>query len=425
MEEISQRIIDFNRDRLPGLVQLKYEAMTENLFRFYRGTNHAFYEDLVKTDVIPFSPTTWISGDLHLENFGTYKSDNRLVYFDLNDFDEAVLAPATWELVRIITSIFIAFETLQIDQKKALNMAQLFIKTYANKLAAGRPDYIEPQTAKGIVQEFLTAVSKRKQKEILEKRTELKKKKLEVLSDDPRHFSLTKDLKEALFQHITDWLKNNGDSPYNYKVTDAVFRFAGTGSLGLKRYAMLLKSLNENGEKYILLDMKQSTPSSLIPYTSIQQPLWKSESERIVTVQHIMQNRAPALLSTTIFQDEPFVIQEMQPVKDNINFKLIRKEYRNIYQVIDDMAMLTASSQLRSAGRQGSANADELIAFGKTDQWQENILNYAIDYAHQVKKYYILFLKDYKAGLLKPTTGSTPVKKAEALIVENVPGSHR
>ena len=111
-----------------------------------------------------------------------------------------------------------------------------------------------------------------------------------------------------------------------------------------------------------------------------------------------MQNRPPALLSTTIFQEESFVIQEMQPVKDSINFKLIKKEYRNIYQVIDDMAMLTASSQLRSSGRQGSANADELIAFGKNDQWQEPILKYAIDYAHEVKKYYIQFLKDFKTG---------------------------
>ncbi len=401
MESISQRILQFNSDRLVGVVELKYEAMAENLFRFYRGTNHIFYEDLMKADVMPFSPTAWISGDLHLENFGTYKSDNRLVYFDLNDFDEAILAPAVLELVRIITSIFIAFETLKIDQRRALNMAQLFIKTYAATLSAGKPNYIEPQTAKGIVCEFLTEVSKRKQKEILEKRTLLKKKKLEILSDDPRHFTLEPGLKKDLFAHITDWLKNNGDSPYNYKVTDAVFRVAGTSSLGIKRYALLLKSLNDKGEKYILLDMKQSKPSSLLPYLSIQQPVWKSEADRIVSIQHIMQNRPPALLSTTHFRNDPFVIQEMQPVKDNINFKLIKKEYRSIYQVIDDMAMLTASSQLRSAGRQGSANADELIAFGKNDQWQEAVLNYSINYAHEVKKYYLMFLKEMKGGAFK------------------------
>ncbi|MES1226977.1 MAG: DUF2252 family protein, partial [Bacteroidota bacterium] len=277
----------------------------------------------------------------------------------------------------------------------------LFLKTYAAKLSAGKPNYIEPQTAKGIVAEFLSAVSKRKQKLILAKRTILRKKKLEILLDDPRHFELKKDIKEALFNHIQTWLKNDGDSPYNYKVTDAVFRLAGTGSVGVKRYALLLKSLNATGEKYLLIDMKQSKPSSLLPYTNLPQPPWKTESERIVTIQQRMQNRPPALLSTTIFRGEEYVIQEMQPTKDSINFKLIKKEYRNIYQVIDDMAMLTASSQLRSSGRQGSANADELIAFGQNDQWQEAIIKYAIAYSIRVKKYYIQFLQDYKSGHLK------------------------
>jgi len=79
MDAVSRRIIEFNKDRIPGLLRLKYEAMAENLFRFYRGTNHVFYEDLANTDALPFSPASWIPGDLHLENSGTYKSDNRLV----------------------------------------------------------------------------------------------------------------------------------------------------------------------------------------------------------------------------------------------------------------------------------------------------------------------------------------------------------
>jgi len=383
------------------MVALKYEAMTENLFRFYRGANHLFYEDLKNAAPLPPSPLTWICGDLHLENFGSYKSDNRLVYFDLNDFDEAVLAPATWEIVRMVTSILVAFDSLNIEQKRALNLSRLFIKNYSAKLSTGKPDYLERQTAKGIVCEFLTKVSKRKQKDILAKKTVVKKNKLEILLDDPRHFEIKKSVRQELFQHITEWLKNDGDSPYNYKVMDAVFRLAGTGSVGVKRYAVLLKSLNKEGEKYLLLDMKQSIPSSLAQFVIEKQPIWSSEAERIVTIQRRMQNRPPALLSTTIFRDEPFVIQEMQPTKDSIDFKLIKKEYRNMYQVIDDMSMLTASAQLRSSGRQGSAITDELIAFGQNEDWQEAVLNYAVEYSLQVKKNYIQFLNDFKKGAFK------------------------
>ena len=415
MEEISRRITAFNNNRIPEMVQLKYEAMTENLFRFYRGTNHIFYEDLKRIDLLNNSPVVWVCGDLHLENFGSYKSDNRLVYFDLNDFDEAVLAPTSWELARIITSIFIAFESLQIEQKKALNLARLFIKTYSSKLASGKADYIEPKTAKGIVCEFLTAASKSKQKEILAKRTLLNKNKIEILLDDPRHFKLKKKLKKELFSHITEWLKNDGESPYNYEVRDAVFRLAGTGSVGVKRYAFLLKSLNKEGEKYLLIDMKQSTSSSLTPYLYIKQPSWNSDAERIVTIQRRMQNRPPALLSTTIFKDQSYVIQEMQPTKDSINFKVIKKQYRNMYQVIDDMALLTASSQLRSASQQGSATTDELIAFGKDETWQDSILNFAIEYSHQVKKDFIHFMNDHKTGVFKPNANMLVVNQDEIL----------
>ncbi len=54
--------------------------------------------------------------------------------------------------------------------------------------------------------------------------------------------------------------------------------------------------------------------------------------------------------------------------------------------VIHDMGMLTASAQLRSSGRQGSAIADELVAFGEDESWLEPLINYAKQYATIVKK---------------------------------------
>jgi len=138
MSKLSDRLIAFNKDLLPDMVQLKYEAMTENAFRFYRGTCHLFYQDLANAEALPLSPLVWICGDLHIENFGSYKGDNKLVYFDLNDFDEALLAPASYELARMVTSIFIAFESLDIGPEKALKMARLFVKTYCATLAKGK-----------------------------------------------------------------------------------------------------------------------------------------------------------------------------------------------------------------------------------------------------------------------------------------------
>ncbi len=122
MQQITERIFEFNRHSKVKLAAMKYELMSENAFRFFRGTCHIFYEDLVRAGPLPQSPICWICGDSHVENFGSYRGDNRLVYFDLNDFDEAMLAPVLWEIVRMITSMFLAFDTLEITDKEALHL---------------------------------------------------------------------------------------------------------------------------------------------------------------------------------------------------------------------------------------------------------------------------------------------------------------
>jgi uncharacterized protein (DUF2252 family) len=397
MATIYERIIAFNKDKLPEMVQYKYEAMAENVYCFYRGTCHLFYEDLGKTNNLPASPHTWICGDLHLENFGSYKADNRLVYFDLNDFDEALLAPCIWEIARMATSIFIAFENLEIEEEKAVKMAQLFLKNYSSTLVKGKAISIDPRTAKGIICTFLEHVERRKQKDLLKKRTTARKHKLWLSLNHEKHFQVKKPLKKALAAHINEWIKTSNDGPYNFKFVDCIFRLAGTGSVGVKRYLFLLKSLNTKN-KYLLLDMKQAMPSSLQPYVTIKQPKWQSEADRVIQVQQRMQNISAALLGTTMFKGDSFVLQEMQPTEDRINFELIKDRYRDIYQVIDDMALLTASSQLRCSGRQGSAIADKLISFGQNNAWQDEVLNYAVKYAKQVKKDYQEYMKAYKDG---------------------------
>src|SRR3569833_1923918 len=147
MSDLAERLRLFNKPLLPEMVQLKYEAMAENHFCFFRGTCHLFYEDLAAAKPLPLSPLAWICGDLHLENFGSFRGENGLVYFDLNDFDEAVLAPAAYEVVRLATSIFVAFDALDIEPEKALKMAQLYVRSYCNTLKNAKAISIDPRIA--------------------------------------------------------------------------------------------------------------------------------------------------------------------------------------------------------------------------------------------------------------------------------------
>ncbi|RBQ11709.1 DUF2252 domain-containing protein [Pedobacter miscanthi] len=397
MSTRSENIKSFNRNRVHEMLELKYEAMKENAFRFYRGTCGLFYERLSQLKSIPKSPVGWICGDLHLENFGSYRGNNNLVYFDLNDFDEAIKAPVLWEVIRMVTSILIAFQTLEIESDQAMNMAALFIKSYATTLFGGKAMDLDPRTSKGIVCDFLTRAEKSTYEDLLRKRTLEKRGKIQLDLEDERHFKLDKALKRELKEHMMGWLRENSESPYNYKVKDVVYRIAGTGSLGQKRYLFLLKSTIRK-ENYLLVDMKQAFPSSLAPYVREQQPHWPSEAERIVAVQKRMQHVSSSLLSTSKFKGEDYVMQELQPVKDTIKFKLIREDYRNMYQVIDDMGMLTASSQLRSSGMDGTASKDELKVFAAKKNWQQSLLTICAEQAALVCSDYGAFEQDFRNG---------------------------
>ncbi|WP_073407621.1 DUF2252 family protein [Mucilaginibacter sp. OK098] len=50
----------FNDHLLPEIDMLKYDEMAENVFRYYRGTCHLFYEDLSAGKKFPALPITWI-----------------------------------------------------------------------------------------------------------------------------------------------------------------------------------------------------------------------------------------------------------------------------------------------------------------------------------------------------------------------------
>jgi Uncharacterized protein conserved in bacteria (DUF2252) len=61
--------------------------------------------------------------------------------------------------------------------------------------------------------------------------------------------------------------------------------------------------------------------------------------------------------------------------------------------VVRSMGRITAWGQLRSGGRDGSAIADELIAFAALPNWHEPLLDYAQAYAVQVEADYEVFCR--------------------------------
>ncbi|MDB9514230.1 DUF2252 domain-containing protein [Kamptonema animale CS-326] len=386
-DRVLERIKEFNQGRNPERLLLKYKAMASNSFVFFRGTCHLFYEDWPLSSPLNDAPPVWICGDLHLENFGSYKGDNRLVYFDINDFDEGALAPATWEITRFLTSILVGADTLGVNQSEAISLCHCFLKAYTDALALGTARTVEAATAEGMVADLLESLKLRRRKDFLDRRTEEKKGKRRFIIDNKRTAAVSSDERLSLESLVKNWAAKQ-KNPAFFEVLDVGVRIAGTGSLGVKRYVILVEGKGSPDDNY-LLDIKQALPSSLTHYLKLPQPKWVNEAERIVSIQKRMEAMPQSWVSPVEMEGELFVLRGLQPTQDKVSLDQWNGKLGRLEKVLKTMGEITAWNQLRSSGRQGSAIADELIYWAENAaQWQTYLLDYAQAYFNTVEANY-------------------------------------
>jgi uncharacterized protein (DUF2252 family) len=113
------------RRRIPVVdedLTLKHERMAEAAFSFMRATFYRWVQlwnehcpDLTE------APPLLAVGDLHIDNFGTWRDAEGRLVWGINDFDEACLMPYAIDLVRLATSAILAGEEqgLAIDSTEA------------------------------------------------------------------------------------------------------------------------------------------------------------------------------------------------------------------------------------------------------------------------------------------------------------------
>lgn len=397
-QHVIERIRQFNEGRNPQLLKLKYRAMRADVFAFFRGSCHLFYEDWPKKSALNNAPPVWSCGDLHLENFGSYKGDNRLVYFDINDFDEAVLAPCTWDVARLLTSVLVAAAALKLNAEDAVALCQSYLEAYARALAKGQSRTVEKETATGLVRQLLIGLRERRRQDFLDERTEIKNNKRRFLIDGKRTLPMTAPEQKRIKTMVRSWAATQS-KPAFFRLLDVAHRIAGTGSLGVERYVLLVEGKGSPHGNY-LLDFKEEPGSCLAPFLPMMQPKWPHEATRVVSVQESFQGTPPALLSAVRFEGKSFVLRELQPLQDRIHFANWHGRLNWLLKLLETMGEITAWDQLRSSGRHGSAIADDLITFAARRPWRSAVLMLARNYADQVAEDYRQFAQSKDDQLL-------------------------
>jgi hypothetical protein len=115
----------------------KHEAMCESPFPFLRATYYAWVVmwPLVQPGLLQ-APRITAVGDLHMENFGTWRDAEGRLAYGINDFDEASRLPYTSDLVRLATSASLAHETAKLRAPGA-DLAAAFLAGYTTALQQG------------------------------------------------------------------------------------------------------------------------------------------------------------------------------------------------------------------------------------------------------------------------------------------------
>jgi len=345
----------YNADRDPERLALKYARMAADAFAFLRGSCHLFYAQL-PPEALGAAPHAWACGDLHLENCGSYRGDNRQVYFDINDFDEAILAPASWDLVRVLASVLVSRSKLGVTRKGARELCRVLYAAYTGALVEGTARWLERETAVPPVERLLSRVRLRKARALLDARTVGRGKRRRLCVDGGKALPASEAEQEAV-RDFFHGLAAHAPEPRAFTVRDVARRIAGTGSLGVERYVVLVRGKGDDHDAGWLLDLKAALPSAAARAGVLptRQPLFADDAERIVRVQRRMQAIPMAMLHAVQLGGRPFVLRRLLPSEDRVSLAAVRARPDLAARLVADIGRCLAWDQLRSAGRQGSA----------------------------------------------------------------------
>jgi len=357
-------IVQVNRGRSPQLLHKKFNTMAEDRFAFLRATAMLGHRTPDFAG-LPTGPLGWVCGDLHLQNFGCFRGLNRLVYFDLNDFDEAARLPVWVDLLRFLGSIYTAAPGMGLESTAASAMVQLALGAYDEALVRGKAFWLERETATGPIGALLKQASTRKRRRLLDSRTQMVGSRRQIRVDGVRYLPVPgyAVIRAQIGNALEELARHFGDREF-FALRDIAFRVAGMGSLGVPRYVALVRGRGDPNRN-ALIDFKKAVPSAAAQaLPQYEQPRWSTEAARVVGVQDVCQAASPAFLSAMMLGDTPFIVRELQPVEDRVALAPLAQRINRLDETLRAMAKLAAYAQLRSAGRMGAAAVDDLIAFG-------------------------------------------------------------
>jgi uncharacterized protein (DUF2252 family) len=399
MRDALQEFTTFNRDyakRSPQLMRFKIARMAESAFAFFRGTFHLFARDVLEHSMIPLPLLTSdgvemeLVGDIHSENYGTYKAEDGLIHYDINDFDETTLGRFDFDVCRFAVNMMLAAQERKdtLENQSAAVMAGLssYLQTVQGSFKKGKfidLDYSEKHPGDCVPLAQLIM----KQKEVKRSRfiadlTEEKAGNRQIKRSLLKYFNLS-DAEKAQATRLLEDFRKRWKTPVEknfFDIHDVCGRISGIGSMGRYRYVVLVSGKSHEEKRNVLLEFKEARPSALDTYrqreTSPQALL--ERAEKVIACERASQAASSAYLGFAIDGAMSFQVREISPHAARVNFAALK--IADFIDVLKVQAAILARSHVRASTRyQGPSNP--LPELADAERFRQRVLAFALGYA--------------------------------------------
>jgi uncharacterized protein (DUF2252 family) len=393
--------------RVPELVPLRYGRMLVSPFTFYRGAAYLMAADL---SALPqTSVNTQLCGDAHLSNFGAYAAPDRMLVFDVNDFDETLPGPFEWDLKRLVTSFAVAGRDrgFDADRRKVINreVTRAYRETMHTLATMGT---LEAWYLRIIVDEIMRQVAatgtakqrKRAERNVaktrakgslraLGKLTEVVDGALRIRHDPPGVVPIHELVAPELHDQLEDTLRTvmrsyretlPGDRQRlleRFRYVDAARKVVGVGSVGTRAWITLM--VGRDDQDPLFLQLKEAEASVLEPFLGASE--FDNHGQRVVEGQRLTQSASDIMLGWLRTKDiddidRHYYVRQLWDAKGSVLVDLFSSRQMREY------AALCGQTLARAHARAGDSVA---IAgyVGRSDGLDRALARFAEAYADQ------------------------------------------
>lgn len=322
--------------------QAKFAKMALSPYAFFRGTNPLYWDDIWRDWRFALfggwpETQTWLQGDAHANNFSAYGHHDDLIRYGMDDFDDALVGDYQYDVWRLAISVELdARENVKLSAKDTQKVLKKLLLGYIDTLQRhheGIPLHaVSLETATGPLKPFMQKVAKKQSRAgMLAKWTEVDETQGRRFTRRPGKLAnlpadVASQLKRLIEQEYQQTLSHpvKEADPDHFRVKDTARRLgAGTGSLGVERYYVLIEGGRDHEHDDVILEVKeQVAPEAFRLMTAAEKRTWRrrfpNEGIRHAAAFHAIAEHPDRYLGWLTFNDKVFSVRERTPFKKGV-----------------------------------------------------------------------------------------------------------